>query len=121
MQFKFNTISNDISIGIITELDVTRGASGKRVRAQRVPLAAVYTVGEAMNTEHLKARDFFVEISHPEAGKLPYPSAPYKFSRTPVKLEHPAPLLGEHNREIYCDRLGYSEQDLVAMRRTGII
>jgi len=88
---------------------------------RRVPLAAVYTVEEAMNTEHLKEREFFVEIDHPKAGRLAYPSATYRFSRTPVRFERPAPMLGEHNREVYCEQLGYSQEDLVQMRRTGVI
>ncbi len=74
-----------------------------------------------MNTEHLKAREFFVEIDHPKAGRLVYPSAPYRFSRTPVRFERPAPMLGEHNQEVYCEQLGYSQEDLVQMRRTGVI
>ncbi len=84
-------------------------------------VAAVYTVEDAVNSEHLKAREFLVELDHPQAGRLSYPSAPYKFSETPANLEHPAPLLGEHNEEIYCDRLGYSRQKLVEMREMGII
>lgn len=85
------------------------------------PLGAVYTIGEVMHSEHLKAREFFVEIDHPKAGKLSYPSTPFRFSGTVQAFQHPAPLLGEHNKEIYCERLGYSSDDLVQMRRTGVI
>jgi crotonobetainyl-CoA:carnitine CoA-transferase CaiB-like acyl-CoA transferase len=38
----------------------------------------------------------------------------------PYELK-PAPLLGEHNEEIYCRRLGYSKKDLVRLRETGVI
>ena len=84
-------------------------------------MAAVYSVGEVMNVEHLKERGAFVEIEHPEAGKLPYPSAPYRLSESPAGLERPAPLLGQHNQEIYCGRLGYSQEDLARMKETGIV
>jgi len=36
-------------------------------------------------------------------------------------VENPAPLLGEHNEKVYCDRLGYTKQDLVRMRAGGVI
>lgn len=85
------------------------------------PLAPVYTVEEAASADHLKAREFFVEMEHSEAGKLRYPGVPYKFSRTAAQFRYAAPLLGEHNEEIYCGWLGYSRQDLVRMRGTGTI
>ena len=85
------------------------------------PLGALHTVEEVMQSEHLKARGFFVEIDHPEVGKLPYPSVPYKLSGTPARFERAAPLLGEHNEEVYCDRLGYSREDLAKMKGTGVI
>ncbi len=88
---------------------------------RRGPISAIYTVGEIAESEHFKAREFLVEMDHPEAGRLRYPSRPYCFSATPVRLEHPAPLLGEHNEEIYCGHLGYSHEDLVLLKRTGII
>jgi len=86
-----------------------------------IPMAAVYTVEEVLNSEHMKAREFFVEIDHPEAGRLTYPSGLYRLSDTPVRFERPAPLLGEHNEKVYCDRLGYSQEDLVKMRESGAI
>ncbi len=86
-----------------------------------ITMAAVYNVGETLGADHLKAREFFVEIEHPEAGKLPYPSGFCQMSGTPLRLERSAPLLGGHNQEVYCDWLGYSQQDLMRLRGMGVI
>jgi len=85
------------------------------------PVAIVRTAEEVVNSKQFKARRFFVEIDHPEAGRLEYPSVPYSFSETPYRVIRPAPLLGQHNEEIYCQRLGYSQQELVRIREAGII
>ena len=85
------------------------------------PFASVYSPAEVLASEHLKARRFFVDIDHPEAGTITYPSAPCRFSKTPWHVERPAPLLGQHNEEVYCHRLGYSHDDLVRMRQAGVI
>ena len=84
-------------------------------------MAALYNVGDAAGSEHLRARGFFADLNHPEAGTLNYPTALFKLSRTPMRYDRSAPLLGEHNEEIFCNRLGYSRDDLVLMRRTGVI
>jgi crotonobetainyl-CoA:carnitine CoA-transferase CaiB-like acyl-CoA transferase len=86
-----------------------------------VPLSPVRTVKELVADEQLAYRGFFIEIDHPLAGKLKYPGAPYKLSATPWEIRRRAPLLGEHNEEIYRQMLGYSRQDLVRMRKAGII
>lgn len=83
--------------------------------------AMVLTPEDVVNSEQIKARGFMLELEHPVAGKLQYPSVPYRFSKTPVKLERPAPLLGEHNEEIYVNRLGYSREDLVRFRGAEIV
>lgn len=80
----------------------------------------VATTEDVAKDPHLKERGFMVELDHPEAGRLTHPGLPYKLSETPGQLK-PAPLLGEHNAEIYGDRLGYSRQDIVKLRQTGII
>jgi CoA:oxalate CoA-transferase len=85
------------------------------------PVAPYSTTKEVVNSGQMKARGFFVDIDHPEAGKFRYPSAPYKFSKTPWRADHPAPLLGQHNEEVYCQRLGYSKQELIQLRNAGII
>jgi crotonobetainyl-CoA:carnitine CoA-transferase CaiB-like acyl-CoA transferase len=86
-----------------------------------VPLAPVRTVRELVADEQLASRSFFTEVDHPEAGKLKYPGAPYKLSATPWEIKHRAPLLGEHNEEVYGGLLGFSQKDLTEMKRTGII
>ncbi len=88
---------------------------------KRIPFSPVKNIAEVVNDEHLKVRDYFVEIDHPVAGKFKYPGAPGKMSETPWSIERPAPLLGQHNEEIYCQRLGYSREELTELHRGGII
>ena len=89
--------------------------------ATRIPSSPVRTVKDLLTDEQLTARDFFVEIDHPVMGKLKCLGAPYKLSATPWTIKRPAPLLGEHNEQVYCQRLGYSRQDLVKLRQAGVV
>lgn len=102
-------------------LRLTKEEIYHRGQAGRVPLGMVKTAEEVVNWPQREARGFFVEIDHPEAGKFKYPSAPYLFSETPWVVTRSAPLLGQHNEEVYCRRLGYTGQELVQMREAGII
>ena len=86
-----------------------------------IPFAPLYNMKDEINDPHLKKREFFAMIERKETGVLKYPGAPYKFSKTPWELNRPAPLLGEHNVEIYCGRMGYAREDLVALRRAAVI
>jgi crotonobetainyl-CoA:carnitine CoA-transferase CaiB-like acyl-CoA transferase len=92
-----------------------------QAQARRVPFAPVSTMGDLLASEHLNARGFFAEITHPQAGTLKYPGAPYKFSLTPWELRRPAPCLGQHNTEVYRSRLGMSEKDVEELKREGVI
>jgi len=67
-----------------------------------------------------EAREFWVEIEHPEAGKLTYPGEPVRMSETAWQAGR-APLLGEHNDEIYHGEMGYSSQELAQLRENGVI
>jgi crotonobetainyl-CoA:carnitine CoA-transferase CaiB-like acyl-CoA transferase len=91
-------------------------------QAQRAGLAFAYvaTPQDILGWEHLRERDYFTEVNHPKAGAFRYPSGPYKAEGMEWQLQ-PAPLLGQHNREIYCERLGYSTDELVRLRESGAI
>ena len=92
-----------------------------QLQAKAISASPVNTAEDAVKSPQLEHRSFFSEIDHPEAGRLKYPTAPYKFSKTPWRAERAAPLLGQHNEFVYCGRLGYDRQDLVRMRESGVI
>ncbi|MBW2370803.1 MAG: CoA transferase [Deltaproteobacteria bacterium] len=87
----------------------------------RVPCGRVNTARELINDPHLIAREMLVNRHYPGVGTVPLPGVPVKLSETPGKIETNAPHLGEHNKEIYCNMLHYSQKDLDSMRREGVI
>ena len=54
-------------------------------------------------------------------GKLRVPSVLFNFGLTPYQMQMASPTLGQHNREIYLDGLGYSQQDLDCLRQQNVI
>ncbi len=86
----------------------------------RLPLTMVPNARQIMDNEQHKYREYFVDIDHPVTGRLTYPGAPFRLSRTPWQATR-APLLGEHNEEILCGRLGYSKDDLDGFKKDGVI
>lgn len=90
-------------------------------QAMKVPIAAVRTAADLAESEQLRERGFWSEIEHPVLGRVKFPASPYRFSKTPCKLRRGAPLLGEHNNDIYRRRLGCSEAELAQLREAGVI
>ena len=86
----------------------------------RIPAAYVSHVDDLLQDAQYEARGYWIEIDHPEAGVQPYAAGPFKMSETPI-FPGRAPLLGEHNEEIYCGLMGMHREDLVRMRALGII
>jgi crotonobetainyl-CoA:carnitine CoA-transferase CaiB-like acyl-CoA transferase len=82
----------------------------------------VATMQDLLDMEQLKARDYFIELGHPIAGRLKYPGAPI----SPDESVDPwvyrrAPLLGEHSREILNQRLGYSDDEINRLQAQGVV
>ena len=90
-------------------------------QALGVPIGPVRTAAEIANWLQARQRGFFAHLDHPQAGRLEYPTAAYKMSKTPWRGERAAPLLGEHNEQIFCGRLGYSAEQLATMAAEGAI
>jgi crotonobetainyl-CoA:carnitine CoA-transferase CaiB-like acyl-CoA transferase len=74
-----------------------------------------------MKYRQYEDRGYFVEVNHPEGGRLRYAGWPYQMSATPPRVQRPAPLLGQHNEEVYRGLLGYSEQDFDRLRKAGAV
>lgn len=89
---------------------------------QRLHSVAGYvaTVEDVFASGQFLARQFFQTLTHARAGTGQYPGAPFTIQGAPWQ-HTPAPLLGEHNSEIYGERLGYSAADLAQLRGAGII
>jgi crotonobetainyl-CoA:carnitine CoA-transferase CaiB-like acyl-CoA transferase len=92
-----------------------------RVQSNGTASAFICSAERVVNSPQMKARNFFIEVEHPVAGKLMYPGQPYILSKTPPRNQQGAPLLGQHNEEVYCNRLGYTKQELVKLKEAGAI
>ncbi|HLW70520.1 MAG TPA: CoA transferase [Candidatus Binataceae bacterium] len=82
-------------------------------------IGPVHTVAQASEHPHLLARDAFVEIDHPSAGRQKYPHHLVSMTATPPTPTR-APLLGEHNGEVY-GALGLSLLEQQGLRSAGVI
>jgi crotonobetainyl-CoA:carnitine CoA-transferase CaiB-like acyl-CoA transferase len=82
-------------------------------------IGPVFTVAQAAHHPHLRARNAFVEIDHPIAGRFEYPRSLVQMTATPPTPSR-APMLGEHNAEIL-GRLGYSLAEHQGMRAARVI
>lgn len=76
--------------------------------AAGVPAGPVHTVGEALTHPQTLARGMVVELDHPQAGPTRALGCPIHFSATPTAVTRPAPLLGEHTRELLRE-CGYTD------------
>ena len=86
-----------------------------------VPSGPLCDVGEVFNDEQIAAREMIVEIDHPIAGRQAMPNSPLKFSQTPIQLQRPAPLLGQHTEEVLRDMLDLGTDEITGLRADGVI
>ncbi len=86
-----------------------------------VPVAPVMNLDEVLANEHAHAREMFVKVDHPVLGEITEPGFAIKFSETKGDITTPAPLLGQHNAEVYTELLGLSKDDLEGLRKDGVI
>ena len=85
-------------------------------------LAPVNTPADLLKHEQLEYRGFWRSVEHPELGTtITYPGTLYKSSLGSCGIWHPAPLIGEHNEEIYGEELGFNEEGILSLKQGGII
>jgi len=92
-----------------------------KCQAAGCPITAVFTIAEAAEHPHLAARDYFVDIDHPELGQVRNLGAPFKLPACPGGPHTPAPLLGQHNSEVYGEILGLGEHEISTLNADGIL
>jgi len=94
----------------------------KESSKRHIPLAPVSNFADVLQNDQLRSRDYWVELDHPELNtSITYPGPFVKFSETPITIERRAPLIGEHNEEVYGKELGISTKELVVLKEGGVI
>jgi benzylsuccinate CoA-transferase BbsE subunit len=87
-----------------------------------IAICPISSVADVVDYEQLKARDFWIEVEHPELNtRIGYPGFCFKFSETPCRIWRRPPLIGEHNIEVYCGGLGLSMEEIIVLKEAGIV
>ena len=86
-----------------------------------VPISLPLTTKEILESPQHISRNYFDNIDHPLIGKVTMPGAPFKMTATPWRSEKAAPLLGQHNKEVYSQMLRYTVDDLKRLKEGGVI
>jgi crotonobetainyl-CoA:carnitine CoA-transferase CaiB-like acyl-CoA transferase len=87
-----------------------------------IMLAPCNNTEDIMENAQLQVRGFWEKVEHPELGEIiAYPGAPVKMTRTPWKISRRAPLIGEHNQEVYIKELQLTGNDIAILPTPGVI
>jgi formyl-CoA transferase len=90
--------------------------------AAGVPASPINTVDRLVTDPHIAgARQMFVDMEHPKAGKTKLTGCHIKLSATPAHLRSPAPQLGEHNAAVFGGLLGLTADELAQLQLDGVI
>ena len=94
----------------------------KRLEGAGIPCAPIYSIDQVVNDPHIGgAREMFVEIDHPKAGKTKLTGSHIKMSATNPGVRTPSPLLGQHNEEILHTILGIAKDEIQKMKEEKVI
>ncbi len=92
----------------------------ERLNAAGVPAGPVHSVGEAMSHPQTLARGMVVETDHPQAGRTQAIGCPVHLSATPPRVDRPAPLLGQHTREVLGE-FGFEAAEIERLLDDGVV
>ena len=85
-----------------------------------MPAGAVNDIKELIESEDMRRRGIIATVRHRDRGEVAIPGWPVRMSDNPVKTEV-APLLGEHNEEVYSELLGLGSEEVGRLREEGAI
>ena len=122
-EFKDNAsrLVNRESLEAELELTLTTKSSGEWLEVLEkggVPAGPILNVSEVWNDPQIQARNMEVTLDHPTAGKIKNIGLAAKLYSTPGRITKPAPLLGQHTREVLMDA-GYSKKNIEALVDSG--
>lgn len=86
-----------------------------------IPCGPVNRIDQVARDPQVLAREMIVEVPHPRIGKAKVINTPVKLSRTPGKVERPAPDLGEHTEKVLKELLNITEEEIAALKKSAAI
>ena len=110
--------------GILQEFLLTRTKAELMEKGveKAIIVAPITDAKDVMESPQFKAREFFIQVAHPELGAtITYPGFPIKTAGLPDKPQRRAPLIGEHNEEIYVGEIGFSREELARLKAHRVI
>jgi len=93
----------------------------RELEAAGVTCGPVYLNRQIFEDEHVRARGFFEDVTHPVAGTHEYPASAWLLDGARLPTRRPAPLLGQHNREVLSELLGLDDATLSALEADAVI
>jgi crotonobetainyl-CoA:carnitine CoA-transferase CaiB-like acyl-CoA transferase len=85
-----------------------------------IPALPVNSPSDFMSDPHIRERGFFANVVHPLLGSFEQPVPPFVVNGSRLTTA-PAPLLGQHNHEVFCGELGLSKSELEVLAAGGVI
>ncbi|KUL91745.1 hypothetical protein ZTR_01124 [Talaromyces verruculosus] len=119
-----NRVENRVELdGMIEEITKTKTTQEwlELFEGSGMPYAAVNDIQGTLNHEHVRARGMVTEIDHPECGPMKLVNTPIKYSHAKPGVRTPPPTLGQHTDEVLQGLLDYSEEEVLAMKKEGVI
>jgi CoA:oxalate CoA-transferase len=86
-----------------------------------VPCTRLPSFDEVCQDPQLLSRNMIINVDQPISGQVKVPGSLFKFSKTPGKIDYPAPFLGENNLDVLSEFLGYTEKDVNKLDEEGVI
>ncbi|HEY1486548.1 MAG TPA: CoA transferase [Micromonosporaceae bacterium] len=97
-------------------------AAAQALQARDVPASAVLSAADLLTDEQLRRRGYFLDITHPEAGRHRYAGLPWQYRSGPAwwRDVRPAPSFGEHNAAVLAE-IGISPERISQLADDGVI
>jgi formyl-CoA transferase len=113
----------DTLVPILQERFQTRSAAEWQSELLRagIPCGPINAIDQVFSDPQVLAREMLVELHHPTADSVRLAGSPFKLSRTPVQIEAPPPLLGQHTAEVLQQVLGYSPDEIDILKEQDVI
>jgi crotonobetainyl-CoA:carnitine CoA-transferase CaiB-like acyl-CoA transferase len=115
---------------LVERLPALSGLARSKVYSKVWPIAhscglnwgSIRAPDELVDEGHLNDRGFWVEVPHPELDRsFKYPGPAGIYNGSPWRISRRAPLIGEHNEEIYCGELGLQRTELAYLAESGVV